>query len=139
MPSPKWSELWAVELAGLYRSYIACLNSKAWSEVGNFVDSEITHNGRPLGVEGYRDMLIADYEAIPDLRFNIDLLVTDARRVAVRLLFDCTPKGEFLGLPVHGRRVTFAEHAFYAYSNDKIVSVRSIIDKGAIEAQITNA
>lgn len=84
-------------------------------------------------------MLIADYYAIFDLRFNIDLLMTDARRAAARLLFDCTPKGEFLGLPVHGRRVSLAEHLFYAYSNDKILSVRSIIDKGAIEAQITAA
>lgn len=131
----------ARELADLYRSYIACLNSRAWSELGNFVDSEVTHNVgySVLNATATCSSQTMRRSPISDLRFNIDLLVTDAQRVAARLLFDCTPKGEFLGLPVHGRRVSFAEHAFYAYSNDKIVSVRSIIDKGAIEAQITTA
>jgi len=126
----------AGEQAELYRSYIACLNSRAWGELGNFVDLYVEHNDISLGLNGYREMLIADYESIPDLRFNIDLLVTDATRLAARLLFDCTPNGQFLGLPVDGQRVLFAEHAFYEFRSNKIVSVRSIIDKAAIEAQI---
>jgi predicted ester cyclase len=56
--------------------------------------------------------------------------------LAVRLAFDCTPVGSFLGLPVYGNRVTFAENAIYAFKNEKIREVWSVIDKEAIEAQL---
>ena len=81
-------------------------------------------------------MLERDYLDIPDLRFHIDLLVCEPPHVAARLRFDCTPKGEFLGLPVNGRRVAFAENVFYAFRDDKVAEVWSVIDKAAIEAQL---
>jgi predicted ester cyclase len=56
--------------------------------------------------------------------------------LAARLAFDCTPKGEFLGLPVNGRRVAFTENVFYEFRDGKIAQVWSVIDKAAIEAQL---
>jgi predicted ester cyclase len=81
-------------------------------------------------------MLEQDYAAIPDLFFRIELLVAEPPRVASRLQFDCAPKGSFLGLPVNGRTVSFAENVFYEFKDAKIVEVRSILDKGAIERQL---
>ena len=65
-------------------------------------------------------MLERDFEEIPDLQFNIELLICDPPHVASRLQFDCRPKGLFLGLPVKGRRVTFAENVFYRFQGEKI-------------------
>lgn len=124
------------DIAQSYRDYIACLNRRDWDDLSNFVHHEVRHNGRPLGLSGYRDLLESDVRDIPDLRFEIGILVASPRRIAARLLFDCTPKGVFMGLPVDGRRVTFAEHAFYEYRDGKIWDVKSIIDKAAIEAQL---
>ncbi|MEY9514687.1 putative ester cyclase [Bradyrhizobium elkanii] len=81
-------------------------------------------------------MLEGDFRDIPDLRFNIELLVSDASHVASRLAFDCSPKGRFLGLAIDGRRVSFAENVFYEFRDGKIVQVWSVIDKAAIEAQL---
>jgi predicted ester cyclase len=81
-------------------------------------------------------MLERDFEEIPDLRFNIELIVYEAPHVASRLRFDCRPKGLFLGLPVNGRRVVFAENVCYRFRGEQIVEVWSVIDKGAIEAQL---
>ena len=44
--------------------------------------------------------------------------------------------GMFLGLPVDGRRLSFAENVFYEYREGKIATVWSIIDKAQIEAQL---
>ena len=57
-------------------------------------------------------------------------------RLACRLLFDVTPRGTFLGLPVNGRRVRFAENVFYEFREGKIQEVWSVLDKLAIEAQL---
>ena len=81
-------------------------------------------------------MLEQDFRDIPDLNFAIDLLVVDPPHVAARLAFTCTPVGNFLGLPVNGRTVSFTENVFYRFADGRIVEVFSIVDKLAIEAQL---
>ncbi|RCK50691.1 ester cyclase [Thalassospira profundimaris] len=125
------------ELARLYRQYIGCLNNQDWDNLGKFVHEDAAHNGRALGIAGYRAMLENDYAQIPDLRFNIYTLTCEAPMVASRLMFDCTPKGEFLGLSVNGRKIRFAENVFYEYRDGKIINVLSVLDKVAIEAQLS--
>lgn len=124
------------QLAAVYRAYIDCLNRQDWSQLHRYVHDEARHNGRRLGLAGYREMLESDYRDIPDLRFEIEWLVSEPPRVAARLAFDCTPRELFLGLAVDGRRVSFTEHVFYEFRDGKVHEVWSILDKAAIEAQI---
>ena len=131
------SALASTALSDLYRAYIDCLNRQDWHELGHYVDEEVEHNGRPLKLSGYRGMLVQDFEDIPDLRFNIQLLVSSPPLVAARLAFRCSPKGLFLGLNVNGRTVSFAENVFYEFKFSKIASVWSVIDKAAIETQLS--
>jgi predicted ester cyclase len=125
-----------IVLSDLYRDYIACLNRQDWPNLQRFVQDDVSHNGRAFGLAGYRAMLERDFEEIPDLYFNIELLVAEPPYVASRLNFDCAPNGLFLGLPVNGRRVRFAENVFYRFRAGKIDEVWSVIDKAAIEAQL---
>ena len=124
------------ELSEAYRAYIACLNEQNWSALEPFVDDDVQYNDRLVGLSGYREMLERDFSEIPDLHFDIRMLMSDPPCIASRLGFDCTPKGTFLGLPVNGRRVSFTENVFYEYRNGRIWRVWSVIDKMAIEAQI---
>jgi len=124
------------DLSPIYRAYIACLNRQDWPRLGQFVDDGVIHNGRRVGLSGYRDMLERDFDDIPDLHFNVMMLMTDPPYIASRLCFDCTPKAAFLGLDVGGRRVSFTENVFYEFRDEKIREVWSVIDKAAIEAQL---
>ena len=123
-------------LSDIYRDYVACLNRQDWARLGAFVHDDAIHNGRRLGLSGYRAMLERDFEEIPDLHFDIQLLISEPPYVASRLRFDCAPKGLFFGLPVNGRRVFFTENVFYEFRDEKIIEVWSVIDKAAIEAQL---
>jgi predicted ester cyclase len=123
-------------LSDVYRDYIACLNVQDWTNLGRFVHDDVSHNGRQIGLSGYRKMLENDFQQIPDLSFSIQLLISDPPYVSSRLLFDCTPKEEFLGLRIDGKRVSFAENVIYEFREDKIMQVWSVIDKPAIEAQL---
>jgi predicted ester cyclase len=124
------------DLSNVYRDYIICLNRQGWPQLGQFVDNNVCHNDKPLGLSGYRKMLEKDFNEIPDLHFNIQLLISDAPYIASRLVFDCSPKGKFLGLDINGKKVSFTENVFYEFRGKKIVKVWSVIDKMAIEAQI---
>lgn len=123
-------------LSAIYRDYIACLNKQDWPKLEQFVHDEVYYNGQRIGILGYRNMLERDFHEIPDLYFEVQLLISDPPHIASRLRFDCTPRGNFLGLHVNGKRVSFAENVFYKFRREKIEQVWSIIDKAAIEAQL---
>jgi predicted ester cyclase len=125
------------DLDAIYREYIDCLNAQDWAILGDFVGSDVEYNGMTIGLTGYRDMLERDYREIPDLRFDIQLLACEPPLVAARLAFDCTPIGVFLGIPVNGRRISFTENVFYEFNQGRVCKVWSIIDKAAVEAQVT--
>ncbi len=42
-----------INLSNVYRNYIACLNKRGWPKPGQFVDDEVIHNGRRVGLSGY--------------------------------------------------------------------------------------
>ncbi|MGN6314757.1 ester cyclase [Trinickia sp.] len=123
-------------LSSIYQNYLDCLNRRDWSSLDQFVADDVIHNGRQIGVSGYREMLEEDVRKIPDLRFSIEMLICEPPAIASRLAFDCRPAGRFLGLPINGKRVVFAENVFYAFRNGKIAQVWSVIDKSAIEMQL---
>jgi predicted ester cyclase len=124
------------DFSNVYKNYIACLNAQDWSRLGQFVHDEVRYNGTLIGISGYRKMLIENFEDIPDLSFNIQLLISDAPYIASRLNFDCTPKGKFQNLEIDGKRVSFSENVFYEFQQEKIWRVWSVIDKSAIEDQL---
>ena len=124
------------ETVEAYRAYIACLNRQDWPDLSRHVDARVAYNGATIGLDGYREMLVADFRAIPDLSFNIATLVCDPPMIAARLAFDCTPVGQLFDLPVNGTRVRFEENVFYAFEAGRIRRVWSIIDKAGIAAQL---
>ncbi|MEU8819412.1 ester cyclase [Actinoplanes sp. NPDC048796] len=54
------------------------------------------------------------------------------------LWFDCTPQQSLLGIDVDGRRVSFAEHVFYRFHDDRIAEVWSLIDTDGVRRQLAH-
>lgn len=124
------------DLACICRGYIACLNQQDWPTLKRYVHDDVRHNGTRLGVEGYHEMLERDFTEIPDLHFNVELLVNDPPYIASRLRFNCTPGGTFLNLDINGTEVSFTENIFYRFLDGRVIEVWSVIDKCAIESQL---
>ena len=119
-----------------YLAYLAVLNERRFVDLVDFVAESLTYNGSPQTREQYQDQRRREAALIPDLRFDVDLLVVEDDRVACVLRFDCTPQGGFLGLPVSGRRIRFDEHVFYRFGDGLITEVRSLIDREAVRRQL---
>lgn len=124
-------------LLNIYHDYLKCLNKQAWGELDNFIDYRVCYNNEEIGLAAYRSMLEQNYREIPDLYFKAELLVANSFLLACRLEFSCSPVGMFMGLQVNGRKVRFAENVFYKFSDNKIREVWSVIDKAAIEQQLS--
>ncbi|MDR1350882.1 MAG: ester cyclase [Zoogloeaceae bacterium] len=124
------------DLATIYRNYIASLNQQDWQNLGRFVREDVQYNSERIGLSGYRAMLEDDFRAIPDLFFDVRLLIAEPPRLASRLHFECTPQGSLFGLPVNGKKISFAENVLYEFRDERIEKVWSIIDKAAIATQL---
>ena len=96
------------DLSDIYRDYIACLNKQDWPRLEQFVHDEVCYNGQRIGILGYREMLESDFYEMPDLYFDIQLLISDPPYIASRLSFDGSLNGRLLGLDVNGKKVSFA-------------------------------
>lgn len=123
-------------LADIYCGYINCLNAQDWENLGTYVGEDVAYNGRRIGLEDYRQARKDEFREIPDLHFNIQILTADENVVASRLNFDISPRGDFLGLPINGKRISFSENVFYEFEGGKIVSVWSVVDRAAVETQL---
>ena len=119
-----------------YRRYISYLNDRRVDELGEFVLEEPTYNGKPMTRLDYQDLIAGNIAAIPDLYFDVALLVVEGDQIACRLNFDCTPRSKFLGLQPNGKSISFSEHVFYNLRDGKIDEVRSLLDRPAIESQM---
>ena len=124
------------DLLAVYRDYLRCLNERRWPRLGEFVADQLSYNGKHMTLQDYRALLEADAYAIPDLQYRPELLLADGQVVACRLFFQCNPRHAFLGFEPAGRQVSFPEHVFYRFENQRIVQVWSVIDKQAIGEQL---
>ena len=124
------------QLERIYHDYIDALNDRRFEDLQQFVHDRLVYNGHSITREQYAAMLAADVRAIPDLHYDIDLLVVADHQISARLWFDCRPQGTFLGISVDGRRVSFAEHVFYRLQDGRIDRVWSLLDRKAISDQV---
>lgn len=125
-----------MDLEARYRAYLDVLNERRLDDLEHFVQDELTYNGKPLTRKQYQNLIATDIAAIPDLVYDAHLIVASGDQVACRLVFDCTPRHEFLGFTPDGRRLVFAEHVFYRFRDGRIAAVSSLIDRAAIAAQL---
>jgi predicted ester cyclase len=118
-----------------YLDYISVLNDRRFADLDGFVANHLSYNGKRMSRENYRRDRQDEVETIPDLRFDVDLLVVELDLVACKLRFDCTPVKPFLGFEPFGRRIQFTEHVFYRFRDGLIIAVISLLDLVAIQRQ----
>jgi predicted ester cyclase len=95
-------------------------------------DNAVIHHGfssriRP-GVAGLRDHYTGFLKAFPDMRIDIQDIIADGDKLAHRILFSGTHKGEFLGQPPTGKMVRADGIHIHAFKNRKAVEVWQVFD-----------
>jgi predicted ester cyclase len=111
------------DLAERYRRYNATCNAHRFEELGEFVHDELVVNGERIGLAGYAAGLRAVVRAFPDYRWELQHLLVDGDVVAAHFTDTGTHRGEWLGVPATGRRVTTQEFAVYRWTAGRIAEV----------------
>jgi predicted ester cyclase len=123
-------------LSQRYRDYIACLSGRDWENLKQFVSGGARANAAHSASPAIAPCLnaISRRSRTSGSRSSF----WSASRLMLRAGSGSTAgqRVSFLGLPVNGRRVSFAENVFYQFRDERIAEVWSVADKAAIEAQL---
>jgi predicted ester cyclase len=102
-------------LAETYRRYNEACNAHRFDDLAEFVHDDLVVNGERINRAVYAEGLRAVVRAFPDYRWEIEHLLVDGDVVAAHFTDTGTHRGEWLGVPATGRRVTTQEFAFYRW------------------------
>ena len=89
--------------------------------------------GRETWQQGFELMR----RAFPDLDAHIDDAVAAQDRVAVRVSFRGTHRGEFQGIPATGREIRYVSHEFYRVENGMIAEEWICSDMASLFRQLS--
>ena len=77
--------------------------------------------GQAPRTEGMKQMMGMFFGVFPDLHSSIDVLVAEGDIVAGRMTTTGTHKGDFMGIPATGKKVTFTETHIVRIAKGKAV------------------
>jgi steroid delta-isomerase-like uncharacterized protein len=89
-----------------------------------------------IGPEAFKAVHRSFCGAFPDLKMEIDDLVAEGDRVAVRWHVTMTHTGDHLGLPASGKQVTLAGSSIIVTDGEQILDGWNFMDLGAMFAKL---
>jgi steroid delta-isomerase-like uncharacterized protein len=87
----------------------------------DFVEREELPPGIPRNREGVMQFLSIFRSAFPDFQATIDDMVAEGDKVVIRQTFSGTHKGEFMGIPPTGKRVSYGVIDIIRLADGKLV------------------
>lgn len=102
----------------------------------NFVEREVLPPGTPGGREGVKQLTMMFRTAFPDFNVSIDDMIAEGDKVVARTTWNGTQKGEFMGIPPGGKRVSFDVIDIIRVSEGKGVEHWGVMDSSALMQQL---
>jgi steroid delta-isomerase-like uncharacterized protein len=110
-----------------------CLALAAPDLITNLAELPESQHGRDAWRQGFEMMR----RAFPDLQAHIEDIVAAEDKVAVRLRFRGTHRGEFLGIPATGRTIEYVSHEFYRITDGLIAEEWICSDTATLLRQLS--
>ena len=110
-----------------------CLALAAPDLITNLAELPEPRHGRDVWRQGFEMMK----HAFPDLQAHIEDIFAAQDKVAVRLRFRGTHRGEFLGIPATGRTIEYVSHEFYRIADGLIAEEWICSDTGSLLRQLS--
>lgn len=99
----------------------------------------VVHGAVPqedLTAENAAQFLQPFYKTFPDLNHSIDDIFAKGDKVVARILIQATQKGEFMGLPPTGNRISYLQIAVFQIVDGKIKEAWRVTDSLGMMQQL---
>lgn len=125
------------DLKSWYLRYVAALDGRQLDKMDQFIADEVTLNGSP----GTRADVVADMrsilDAVPNMSWEVQELLFDRDRIAVRAVNTGTPEKEWLGVPPTGKSFEIVEYAIYRVRDGRFVEMTNLHDSADVLRQLS--
>ncbi|MEG9435522.1 ester cyclase [Edaphobacter sp. HDX4] len=92
--------------------------------------------GQRQGREGLKEVIGVFRAAFPDIRWTIEEHICEGEKVASRFTWTGTHKGEFMGIPATGKRVSVKGTVFDRVVNGQMKDSRILMDTMGMMQQL---
>lgn len=110
--------------AVIQRAYDELWNERNIDVVDELVTEDFLNHAAPpdrqRGRPGLKDVVRMFEVAFPDFRYEVEDVISEGEKVAVRDVFRGTHEGDFMGIPATGERVTMEAIHIYRLSEGKL-------------------
>ena len=102
----------------------------------DFAEREELPPGMPRDREGVKQLTRMFRTAFPDFNVSIDDMIAEGDKIVARTTWNGTQKGEFMGIPPSGKRVSFDVIDIIRISEGKGVEHWGVMDSSAMMQQL---
>ena len=102
----------------------------------DFIEREQLPPGIPKDREGVKVLTSMLRSAFPDFKATIDDILAEGDKVVIRMTWSGTQKGEFMGVPATGKRVSFGVIDIIRITNGKVVEHWGQMDSMSLMQQL---
>ena len=102
----------------------------------DFIEREQLPPGIPNGREGVKVLTTMLRSAFPDFKATIDDILAEGDKVVIRMTWSGTQKGEFMGVPATGKRVSFGVIDIIRITNGKVAEHWGQMDSMSLMQQL---
>lgn len=88
------------------------------------------------GIESLKQTVTRMASGLSDVRFDIEDMIAEGDRVAVRLTAHAVHRGDFMGMPAAGKGYSIAEHHIFRVTDGKIAEHWHVADMLGMMRQI---
>ena len=107
------------------RAYAEIWNQRNVEVVDEIVAEDFLNHaappGRQRGRQGLKDVVRMFESAFPDFRYEVEDVIAEDEKVAVRDVFRGTHEGDFMGIPATANRVVMEAIHIYRLSGGRLV------------------
>lgn len=123
----------------LVRRLFSAINRREWATLEELVAPDYVYRtpGEELhGVDGLRGLLTAYHEGFPDLELAVEEMFGSVDRVATTFTFKGTHRGELMGVPATGARVSVQGVIHSRVADGRIVEEWELLDLATLYRQL---
>jgi steroid delta-isomerase-like uncharacterized protein len=102
----------------------------------DFAEREELPPGMPRDREGVKQLTRMFRTAFPDFNVSIDDMIAEGDKIVARTTWKGTQKGEFMGIPSSGKRVSFSVIDIIRISGGKFVEHWGLMDNSTMMQQL---
>ena len=120
----------------IVRRFIEAYNKRNLDLIDDFVAPDYVDHTNKVDREGLKQLFNMGLTAFPDWHETIEDIIAEGDKVWVRLSYTGTHKGEFMGLPPTGKKITSKAVDIYRIVNGKLAEYWNVTDNINIFKQI---